>query len=213
MANILVYDPSPILLAGISHFISEAKKNLTVFGATNTDMMEAMFHKDKMDFVVLSTGGDFNFYPVLQKIDKNIPVVLYYASFQESVKLMKQFENIKGLISKKADASQFTKCIELLTESKQAFCQISWDAILEQFLSSSNVAKKPIVSVPSAETAHGELTNRQSEIMELLKQGKKTSEIADILQLKPSTISSTKITIFKKLKVSNLAQLINYKSA
>ena len=51
------------------------------------------------------------------------------------------------------------------------------------------------------------LTKRELEITELLIDGKWTKEIAETLNLKETTISTHKLRIFQKMKVSNVIEL------
>ena len=51
------------------------------------------------------------------------------------------------------------------------------------------------------------LSKREQEVVKYLISGSKTSNIADVLGLKPNTISTMKRNIFVKLKVDSLIQL------
>lgn len=211
MSNVLVYEPSPIILSGIAHFITQETKNWGVYSTTNLDGMGKIFLENKIDFVLLSTSDESSLSTVLERIDASIPVVIYYSSFNGIIGLLRKFSNIKGLISKEADAGEFMKCIESVEKTKQVFCQNSWNRILEQYLSGPAEVEAKVISRSVDESHEEGLTKRQSEIADLLKQGRKTSEIADILKIKPSTVSSLKFTIFKKLNVSNLVELLQLK--
>jgi len=46
------------------------------------------------------------------------------------------------------------------------------------------------------------LGQRETQIFEMLSEGKKTSQIAEELSLKPNTVSTIKKVIYRKLKVS-----------
>ena len=213
MSNVLIYESSPIILSGIANFIIQETKNWGVYSSTNIDDMCKILADKKIDFVLLSTADESSLGTVIQHIDPSVAIAIYYSSFTEAIALLRKFPNIKGLISKEADTSDFMKCIETMNESKQVFCPASWDRILEQYLSGpvKPSSSNKIVESKMDESEEGGLTKRQSEIAELLKQGKKTSEIADILHIKPSTVSSLKFTIFKKLNVSNLVELLQLK--
>jgi DNA-binding CsgD family transcriptional regulator len=53
------------------------------------------------------------------------------------------------------------------------------------------------------------LSNREVEVLRLLSNGKKNSEISKILGLNEKTISTYKLRLLKKLNVSNLVDLVN----
>lgn len=54
------------------------------------------------------------------------------------------------------------------------------------------------------------LGQREAQIFELLSEGKKTSQIAEELSLKPNTISTIKKVIYRKLKVSSSLEFYKF---
>lgn len=72
--------------------------------------------------------------------------------------------------------------------------------------------KEISVFIPSEEIVkqiyfENKLSKREQEVVKYLISGSKTSNIADVLGLKPNTISTMKRNIFVKLKVDSLIQL------
>lgn len=55
-----------------------------------------------------------------------------------------------------------------------------------------------------------ELGQREMQIFEMLSKGKKTSQIAMELSLKPNTISTIKKVIYRKLKVSSSLEFYKF---
>jgi DNA-binding NarL/FixJ family response regulator len=60
---------------------------------------------------------------------------------------------------------------------------------------------------PASDQAFKNLSARELEVMTHLVQGKNVSEIADILSVHISTVSTHKANILQKLKVSNVIEL------
>lgn len=54
------------------------------------------------------------------------------------------------------------------------------------------------------------LGQREAQIFEMLSKGKKTSQIAEELSLKPNTISTIKKVIYRKLKVSSSLEFYKF---
>ena len=54
------------------------------------------------------------------------------------------------------------------------------------------------------------LGQRETQIFEMLSEGKKTSQIAEELSLKPNTISTIKKVIYRKLKVSSSLEFYKF---
>lgn len=58
--------------------------------------------------------------------------------------------------------------------------------------------------------AHERLSNRESQVLHLLAQGKGITEIAQELMLSPKTVSTYRARLLEKLHLSNTAELIRY---
>ncbi len=68
----------------------------------------------------------------------------------------------------------------------------------------SDVRKDP------GEIAIGKLTQRESEILQLLSEGNSTKHIAEILFISPKTVESHRANIMDKLNIHNLPKLTKY---
>ena len=62
----------------------------------------------------------------------------------------------------------------------------------------------------SERPAHERLSNREIEVLRLLASGKSVSQIADILHLAVTTISTYRARILEKMKMASTAELIYY---
>jgi DNA-binding NarL/FixJ family response regulator len=65
----------------------------------------------------------------------------------------------------------------------------------------NNIQLDPLIS---------KLGQREAQIFEMLSVGKKTSQIAEELSLKPNTISTIKKVIYRKLKVSSSLEFYKF---
>ena len=65
----------------------------------------------------------------------------------------------------------------------------------------------PSVDIVKQIYFENKLTKREQEVVKYLISGSKNSHIANVLGLKPNTISTTKKNIFFKLKVDSLIEL------
>jgi DNA-binding NarL/FixJ family response regulator len=54
------------------------------------------------------------------------------------------------------------------------------------------------------------LTPRETEVLTLIVQGYKTTEIAKLLKCSPSTVNTHRTTIYNKLGIRGLAGLVRY---
>ncbi|HEV7381477.1 MAG TPA: response regulator transcription factor [Dyadobacter sp.] len=126
----------------------------------------------------------------------DIPLIVYDENLKQNLTI-RYFElKVDGYLLKQNIASEITNAITNVMNKQQFICP----TLLESLL--SFVARKEVITKSGAL-----LTPRESEIALYLSQGMKTSWIANTLGRKPSTISTIKNTIFKKMKVDNVVQL------
>lgn len=65
-----------------------------------------------------------------------------------------------------------------------------------------------IVKISSRYSSDNQLTNRESEILQLIADGKTNKEIANFLQLSRKTVETHRLNIMKKLDVHSGIELI-----
>ena len=65
------------------------------------------------------------------------------------------------------------------------------------------------VGESSAINRYKKLSSREIEVLNLLSNGKRNKDIANALEINEKTVSTYKTRLLKKLKVDNLADLIN----
>jgi DNA-binding NarL/FixJ family response regulator len=81
------------------------------------------------------------------------------------------------------------------------------EAVNEIMGNVENGKKNKKINSSSESTPFEKLSAKELEVMMLYLQGKSTTDICEILTLKPSTVSTYKARIFVKLEVTNIAAL------
>ncbi|HEV7380818.1 MAG TPA: LuxR C-terminal-related transcriptional regulator, partial [Dyadobacter sp.] len=111
-----------------------------------------------------------------------------------------------------APIEDLLNCIESTTLQRSFYCNITLRNTLDHL---SNLRKSAIHDSKSLtkesirpHLLYSKLSNRQQEIIQLIFQGKSTSQIGSLLNLKLSTISTMKSQILKKMQVSNVIELV-----
>ena len=66
------------------------------------------------------------------------------------------------------------------------------------------------IFIDLSDTLNEPLTNRELEVLRLMKQGLLSKEIADTLQISINTVNSHRQNILQKLKAKNSAEAINF---
>jgi DNA-binding NarL/FixJ family response regulator len=116
------------------------------------------------------------------------------ANYGNAVNLIKGGAN--GYLTKGDNETELITCIESVTKGKNYVCKEIQENIIEYL----------ILDKPAFKT-HKDLSARESEIASLVSEGEKTSNIAEKLGLKSSTVSTMKSKIYSKLGVHNVIEL------
>jgi DNA-binding NarL/FixJ family response regulator len=104
--------------------------------------------------------------------------------------------NITGLISKSVDAEELLRCVLALLKSRQAFCHITQDRVLAELTPSGLLGKRG-AGLQRIGSRTMLLSRREKQVMGFVKAGKRTGEIANLLNLKQSTVSTMKAKALK----------------
>jgi DNA-binding NarL/FixJ family response regulator len=102
---------------------------------------------------------------------------------------------VKGFINKEADRSEIRKAIVSILNNKRYLSSRMHDTLSSEML--EDITPNPFET----------LSPRELEIMNYLLEGKQTSEIASMLFLHISTVSTHKTNLMQKLGVSNIIEL------
>jgi DNA-binding NarL/FixJ family response regulator len=80
------------------------------------------------------------------------------------------------------------------------------------FLRSTTLAnaRKPKKAPPQPKPDRSRLSSRERQIVQLLAEGKSNKQVADILEIRPSTVETHRKVILKKLRLRSTADLVRY---
>lgn len=105
---------------------------------------------------------------------------------------------VSGFVLKNSELSQLIDCIKEIETREHFFCTELIGLIVSRFTIPGKSA--------SPEKKH-KLSSRETEIANYLIKGMRTSDIAERLDRKPTTVSTIKNNIFRKMKVDNIMAL------
>ena len=190
--KIFIADDHSIVRAGMIHLLTAL--GYEVVGEAN-DIAELAENISHSGADILLTDYDMpkgELIPTLRKIRAQQPdlkiVVLtglkHVAMFKS---IMESSARINGLLMKSMKPAELKQAIEAVTKGERYIQQDILQLIDDNSFS---------------------LTNRESQILEILVAGKSNSEIAQLLKISVRTVDNHRINLMKKLKVRNLAQLI-----
>ncbi len=197
--KIVIIDDHPMVIEGISMFLSKSEDFEVVGSFTNgLDVLE--FSKtNEIDLILLDVFmPNINGIDLCKLIKQNNPEIkILGMSSQSERSLVMQFiqNGANGYLLKNASKEEFFYCIEKATNGEIVF---------------SNEVKL-IISKPEISDFKKlpTLTRREKEILDLVIKGKNSQEIADTLFLSFLTVQTHRRNIMTKLEVKNIAELIH----
>ncbi len=208
MKKLLVLENHPITLNGITSLIKKDFDTTEVYEAKDSDSAFTILEHNSVDLIILSANSHSENLIDIEKIRNSIPVVLYYRDFKSALEAKKKNSNILGLLSQLCTPQELIKCITNMEQNQSYFCDTTLRYTLEYLLKSEEEAPKRTIKISHSGESLAALSKREKQINDLILQGKGTSEIATALNLKMSTISTVKHKILKKMKVTNVVELL-----
>jgi len=201
MIKLLIADNHPIIRKGLEHLFS-ASSNIKIVGSVDDGDDILDFVKNN-DVDVILTEVDFpklNGLTVLRYLKKDFPDV-------KTLIFSGQPEEVYGINAIKAGASGFvSKSVNIITIN-EAILKVAdggiylSDALTQQLAFGAKSNKSG--------SFYKKLSTRESEVLKLLTVGRKNKEISKELNINEKTVSTYKARLMRKLKVTNLVDLVN----
>jgi DNA-binding NarL/FixJ family response regulator len=201
MIKLLIADNHPIIRKGLELLFS-ASSNIEV--VASVDNGEAILDQVKrMPVDIILTEIDLpkiNGLTVLRILKSDFPNI-------KTIIFSGQPEEVYALNSIKAGASGYiSKTINIITIN-EAILKVNDGGI---FLSDEMSRQlKMGKRMNTAGSYYKKLSTREAEVLKLLCVGKKNKEVAKELDVNEKTISTYKARLMRKLKVTNLVDLVN----
>ena len=198
--NLIIAEDHPTFSFGIEQNLSNFE-NISIIGkASNGKQLMQMLNSLTPDLILLDimmpymTGIE-----AAKQIKRKAPFIkiIFITMYEDShiIEQCKEFGD--GYISKSTTVDELIKAINIVVCEKGKY-----------FLKST--VKNQIDIYDDYLVKKYKLTKREIELIQLLKSGKTTKEIAQNLFLSTFTIETHRKNIFRKLQVKNIAEMISF---
>lgn len=203
MLTIGLIDNILITRLGLSILLNDHYKDIKFLEANTIQEFGIVHKKQKPDVIVLGNNFTVNekcldAARLLKNQHPDIPLVVYDKQLMDNLTVSYFRIGINGYLLRQNTDKEIVNCIQAVLNQKRFLCPV----LTEQFLNSLSETH-----VENHYTTKNILTPRETEIANYLGQGMKITHISNMLGRKPSTISSIKHNIYKKLNVQNVIQL------
>jgi DNA-binding NarL/FixJ family response regulator len=197
----LIADDHSIVRQGISLLIKELFFNAKIYQSGTFKETLNVLKDTKIDLLVLDInfpdGNSLNILSETKTLQPELKILIFSAYEEDLFALRYLNAGATGYLNKGSNEDEIKQALQSMMVSGKYITQNIKDRILESYIS-----KKPLNPLE-------QLSNREVEVARLLIKGFGNMEIAELLQIKKSTVSTFKNRIFEKLEIVNLAELID----
>jgi DNA-binding NarL/FixJ family response regulator len=200
--SFLVADDHSIVRQGVSLLLKELFLNIKVYHSSNFTEIINVLKENKIDLLVLDInfpdGNSLNIISESKQLQPELKILIFSALDEDIYALRYLNAGASGYLNKASTEDEMKQAFKSMMISGKYITQNIKDKILDSYIS-----KKPINPLD-------QLSNREVEVAQLLIKGYGNLEIAEMLNIKKSTVSTFKNRIFEKLEIDNLADLIDF---
>lgn len=201
MIKLLIADNHPIIRKGLEILFS-ASSNIQIMGSVdNGEDIIDFIKKNPVDIILTEIDlPKLNGLTVLRILKNEFPDI-------KTIIFSAQPEEVYAINSIKAGASGYVSKSENIININEAILKVHEGGI---FVSDNiNEQLKLGRRVNKNGSYYKKLSTREAEVLKLLCIGKKNKEVAKELNVNEKTISTYKARLMRKLKVTNLVDLVN----
>jgi DNA-binding NarL/FixJ family response regulator len=202
MKKIVIADHHPVTRKGIACMLKKSKEYSIVGKVNNGDELFKNLKEINPDILIMEIDmPQINGINVLRSIKTEYPQtrVLIFSTHPEEIYALRSIKSgAAGYVPKTASTKVFLKALKRIAKG---------GIFLNEELTSTFTSRN--VGESSAISRYKKLSSREIEVLNLLSSGKRNKDIANALDINEKTVSTYKTRLLKKLKVDNLADLIN----
>lgn len=206
--RILLVDDHTILRDGIATILAGAEGIEVVGGLSSGEEAVNTFANYAPDIILMDvmmkgmTGLEATRW--IKEQDNNVKVIIITSEIKKEFVSMGIKCGIDGYLSKDIDRATLLEAIREVMQGKKYFNAVVTNLVFEDFYSTEKSGKKAQRKLTEG------LTPRESEVLELIANGKTNQEVADALFISVKTVETHKANILGKLGLKNMAELVKY---
>ncbi|MFP4179519.1 MAG: response regulator [Spirochaetaceae bacterium] len=206
--RVMLVDDHPPLLDGIKSALNHTN-TIEIAGQAGTgQQFEQLLTETEADVAVLDLSlPDRSGIDLMYMIQDRYPSmeVIILSMYNRADYIMESVQaGALGYMSKETPPVKLIEAIQSVYRGEYFFDQVSLKTVIDKALES------PRRYYDIEDKAYEKLTGREQEIMRLLSEGFPVRRIAQNLSISYRTVENHRSSIFRKLRVSNLAELVHY---
>jgi DNA-binding NarL/FixJ family response regulator len=197
MRKTLVLIKNDFFRVGISTAIKEISRSELIVEVTNWPEACSNFAQSDIRLLIADmdsqSGNNLNYIKKVRALNPQLKIILIVDNDKvAAIHYLKK--GVNGLLSRKMSKEEFHRAFK---------------AVLNGATYASESINNSILNEISGTNQISTLSPREAQVSEFLVKGFRTSEICCELNLAPSTVSTMKTSVYKKMKVTNVIELIS----
>jgi DNA-binding NarL/FixJ family response regulator len=202
MIKVLIADDHELIRRGLKQLLDDTD-DLRVTGEASTGMEAInLIGENTYDVALLDISmPDRHGIDVLKQIRErhpDLPVLILSMHPEEQYAVRSMKSGAAGYLNKQSAPAQLVTAIRAVASGKKYISKEMAEQLAESLTQGYQ------------ELAHQSLSNREYQTLCLMAQGKKLSEMAQIMSLSPKTISVYRMRLLEKMKLKTNAEAIHY---
>jgi len=202
MSTILIADHHPITSEGIKSLLSQQNELNVIGNVTNGNDLSKSLRNHSPEILIIEIDlPEINGITALRTIKTEFPrirILVFSCHPEEMYALSAIKAGASGYLSKTASTESLYNAIQQVARGGIYLNKNITDKINSGATNGNGLIAK-----------FKKLSTREMEVLNLLSNGKRNKDIAEALDINEKTVSTYKTRLLKKLKVDNLADLIN----
>ena len=198
MTRILILIKNDFFRLGIAASIKEYAGNVHIEEADNWESIPGILRKSYFDVLIvdirLSNLTNLNSFEGIRRIQPSVKILVLGEENEKVWALPYLKKGVDGICLKTMSKHEFQSAFNTIIKGRKYMDDGLTDFLLK------GIVENDLINL---------LSVLESEIMQLLLKGFRTAEIAKELKLAPSTISTVKFKIYRKMQVTNVVDLMN----
>jgi DNA-binding NarL/FixJ family response regulator len=208
MIRVLVVDEERLMCAVMASVL-DGESDLSVVGSAITPD-EALEHAASCDIVLISTSLPENGALAVTRavVDGELPAkALVFGLGESEPEILTYIEaGAAGYVLKEASVEDLVENIRAVADGQALVSPVIARTLMERVADLVRICDDLGITVGGI----AELTRRETEVLELIAQGKTNQEIADEMIIELGTVKNHVHNLLKKLNVSNRAEAARY---
>ncbi len=196
--RLVVTDDHQLFREGLISLLKKNEEIDVVGEAADADQLWALLEKEEIHVVLVDISmPGMNGLEVISEAREKYPAVKFivltmHAEGQYVVKAVRN--GAQGYLIKNADEQELITAIREVALGRKYF--------------NSEISQLMIGNMAIEGESHKKLSERESEVLQLVSEGKTTKEIAEELFVSARTVETHRVNMMKKLNVQNTAEMI-----